>query len=486
MKSLWLSTNRWLTWFHRWAGVVLCLIFAIWFASGAVLHFVGFPALPADLQRTRGGVVDLARVHIQPAAALERAPGATRLLLAAIAGRPVYLARLQDGTWLRIAADSGELLPSISPAIARDVAASFGRAPVGAVSGPIRYDQWIVHQQYDPFRPFYRVRLDDAARTDLYVSTVTGQVRQRTRLRERAWNYLGAIVHWIYFTPLRSNWSAWNEVVWWVSLAALMSAIAGTWLGIVRSVANSTAGRRGLSPFRGWMRWHHIIGLFAGAIVLTWIFSGWLSMDHGRIFSLAQASSNQTARLKGIKLAETARAARPAAMSALAPFSELTFNAIAGHPFLTAFGPAATPARIVFLDSSPSGRLTALQPSLISSALRAVWPGKTVRAADGDRYDALYRLAESVGDNGAAFLVGGNAGLRVYVDRETGRFLAVMNPNRRQYAWFYYALHTFEFPVLINHPAVRTALELALLAVGFGFSITGVILGYRRLRRQFH
>ena len=45
MQALWSSVNRWLTWFHRWAGVALCLLFAIWFASGAVLHFVSFPSL---------------------------------------------------------------------------------------------------------------------------------------------------------------------------------------------------------------------------------------------------------------------------------------------------------------------------------------------------------------------------------------------------------------------------------------------------------
>jgi len=35
------------------AGVVLCLLFAMWFASGAVLHFVGFPAL-SNHDRHRG------------------------------------------------------------------------------------------------------------------------------------------------------------------------------------------------------------------------------------------------------------------------------------------------------------------------------------------------------------------------------------------------------------------------------------------------
>ena len=70
----------------------------------------------------------------------------------------------------------------------------------------MEYDQWIVHQRFDPYRPFYRVRLNDDATTDLYVSARTGEVLQRTRFSERAWNWSGAVIHWIYFTPLRKSY----------------------------------------------------------------------------------------------------------------------------------------------------------------------------------------------------------------------------------------------------------------------------------------
>jgi hypothetical protein len=34
---------RLLTWLHRWWGILFCLLFAMWFASGIVMHFVPFP-----------------------------------------------------------------------------------------------------------------------------------------------------------------------------------------------------------------------------------------------------------------------------------------------------------------------------------------------------------------------------------------------------------------------------------------------------------
>src|SRR5580692_2953998 len=175
MRSLWSSTNRWLTWFHRWAGVVLCLLFAVWFASGAILHFVGFPSLSEGDQREGREAIDLSRVSISPRDAFALAPLANDLRLLSVAGRPMYVAEQPEGTWLRIAGDTGEVLPTFSIVVAATVAERFSGSPVAGVSGPMEYDQWIVHQRFDPYRPFYRVRMKDDAKTDLYVSARTGE-----------------------------------------------------------------------------------------------------------------------------------------------------------------------------------------------------------------------------------------------------------------------------------------------------------------------
>jgi hypothetical protein len=38
---------------HRWLGVAFCLLFAMWFATGMVMHFVPFPAL-SEIERIGG------------------------------------------------------------------------------------------------------------------------------------------------------------------------------------------------------------------------------------------------------------------------------------------------------------------------------------------------------------------------------------------------------------------------------------------------
>ncbi|MCY4505964.1 MAG: PepSY domain-containing protein, partial [Acidobacteria bacterium] len=37
--------RRWLLLFHRWAGIVAGLFFALWIGSGLVMLYVPFPAL---------------------------------------------------------------------------------------------------------------------------------------------------------------------------------------------------------------------------------------------------------------------------------------------------------------------------------------------------------------------------------------------------------------------------------------------------------
>lgn len=66
--------------------------------------------------------------------------------------------------------------------------------------------------------------------------------------------------------------------------------MAGVILGVIRTLAGQRQRKPTLTFYRlKWMRWHHLMGLFAGIFVLTWILSGWLSMDHGRLFSRGHA-----------------------------------------------------------------------------------------------------------------------------------------------------------------------------------------------------
>jgi hypothetical protein len=53
---------------HRYVGVATCLLFTMWFASGVVMMYVGFPQLTAAERFTGLTPLDLRRAHLLPAA----------------------------------------------------------------------------------------------------------------------------------------------------------------------------------------------------------------------------------------------------------------------------------------------------------------------------------------------------------------------------------------------------------------------------------
>jgi hypothetical protein len=71
------------------------------------------------------------------------------------------------------------------------------------------------------------------------------------------------------------------------------------------------------------------------------------------------------------------------------------------------------------------------------------------------------------------------------IDGSSGVLLEKLDPSRRAYRWLYSALHTFDVPVLTLRPAWRTTLIVALCGCGLVFSLTGVIIGWRRLLSCF-
>jgi hypothetical protein len=71
------------------------------------------------------------------------------------------------------------------------------------------------------------------------------------------------------------------------------------------------------------------------------------------------------------------------------------------------------------------------------------------------------------------------------IDGATGAILERLDSSRRSYRWLYSGLHTLDFPALLDHPALRSALIVALCSLGFVFSTTGAVIGWRRMRLQF-
>jgi uncharacterized iron-regulated membrane protein len=480
VQTLYPSVMKGLAWFHRWVGVFLCLMFATWFATGAVMVFVAFPALSEEVRAARSEPIDLARVRLDPAQAEAALGSPSDLRLVSILGAPAYVATGPSKRALAISAETGRPIDPVSPAAAKAIAARFGQVAAGRVSGPFDYDQWIVHQQFDPLRPAYRIRLEDPRHTELYVSARTGQVFQQTRGYERAWNWLGSVVHWIYFVPIRKTFALWDWTVWVVALVGLSTTVAGVWLGVTRTSKKMSSKRPGVSPFRGLLRWHHIFGLAAGVFVLCWITSGWLSMDHGRLFSEGQAPDVAAQAYRNGGAAGASPGFSAVDLQRLTPASSIEFQRVAGHDVARADG--AGPPRALTGDPAGPRVSDRIPRAWVVAAVKAAWPDRPVEAIAPVAVDSAYAKAEGLPSDALLLKLGGSHPLRLYVDGVSGKILVVMDQSREAYAWVYYMVHTYNYPGLSSRPALRITILLVPLALGFAFSITGILVGIRRLR----
>jgi hypothetical protein len=467
---------------HRWLGIAFCLLFAMWFASGIVMHFVPFPSL-TEAERFAGlAPVKRAQpiIAVADAVAASGITDATRVRLIQRSDGPVYVVsgpprvravHASDG------ADASVEFPDVALAIARAYADRRGLDAVNAtIVARADYDQWSVPNGFDRHRPLFRIGLGDAAGTEIYVSSRTGEVVLDTTRSERGWNWAGSVLHWIYPTVLRSNWSLWDQVVSTLSLVALIAALLGAVLGVVRIRI-----RGGLisSPYRGWHALHHIIGLVSTAFVLTWIFSGWLSMDHGRLFSRGQLTPAEAVVTNAVPDWHAAPSLDQRPLSPSAREVEwFTFN---GGVFrrdrtsldsqtLIKAGEAARDRQMAFLDEQD---VLGLTTRLVADC------GAASVVADNDDYPAQSIVS------GAPVYRSRCGDLWFDIDGADGNVLQRLDASRRAYRWFYSALHTLDFPVLMAHPRLRDVLIVGLCALGLVFSVTGIVIGWRRLRASF-
>ena len=502
--------KRWLILLHRWLGVAFCLLFATWFASGVVMIYVPYPRL-TEPERV-GGLLPLnaEAVRILPAQALSAAglvefPREARLGM--LLERPVYRFLDWSGRWSVVDASSGALIAGVDAEVASLVASAFA-ARSGSGADPsgikrIHNDQWTVPQVLDAHRPLYRVAMADAPGTVLYVSGRTGEVVRDTTRNERFWNWLGSVPHWIYPTILRERPEAWRQTVIWVSAGALAAAATGAVLGVWRMRWRRRASGGVLSPYRGWMAWHHWTSLVFALFIVAWIASGLLSMNPGRVFATPTPTRDALVAFSGIRGLEvlawsavdvsatdgarsrSGRCDGPGAPSAsTAPTAEIDLAFVSGTMWLIERSVVGTTRAI--RAGQPCTALPAIPVSTLVEAATSLMPGyRIVEWSMLDRYDTYHYSRRGLRvlpvlrvrfDDPAATWY--------HIDPATGRVVDRMDRSRRAYRWLFNALHSLDFPGLYTARPVWDVVIVSASVGGFAASITAVVIGWRRLRGQ--
>lgn len=460
---------------HRYLGIAVGLLMVMWCLSGAVMMYVSYPALRERVRLEHLAPLSLSECcKISPALESQSA-GHSQIEM--LAGRPVLFAGSPDSP-RPIDLLTGTIVARISVDQAASVAQTFrGRAGAAPrLLGLIDGDQWTVSGEFNADRPLFKFAIDDAARTELYVSSVSGKAVQITTAHERFWNWFGAIPHWLYFNELRRNATLWSQVVIYASLLGCFLAGIGIYLGW-RQLAAQPAGR--WSPYRGFNLWHHVAGLVFGILTLSWVLSGLLSMNPwGWLEGSGPQSENAKIRgapepsleRVGAALQLFAHGPSDAVSLRVAPFNgKIYFMAGGERRRFDAAGAAAPLNRddLEFLAGVLTGADAPITPQLMS------------------REDNLYfshHLDEVELPVYRMILPG--SGIRYYVDPVAGMLVAKLDANAQAYRWLHAGLHRLDFTASLRGRPQWDVLMLILLSGVTAVCVTGAYLGYRRLTRS--
>jgi hypothetical protein len=469
---------------HRWLGIVSGVLFVVWFVSGIIMMYARLPELDPVERLARLPAIIPSTIRVMPSVA--GGADIARLSLTTLEGRPVVRVTANGRTELTFA-DTGDRVPAVDAEQAIRVARGFN----GGLNN-MRYDARLTDADQWSFgvrgrMPMHRIAVDDAAGTVLYVTENGGEVVLKTTASGRFWGGAGAVMHWLYFAPLRRNAALWAQAIVWLSIAGTVMCIVGIAWGLWRVSpirGYRLRDRRQWSPYAGWMRWHHYAGLIFGIVTMTWIFSGLLSMDPWDWHPSTAPTREQRTRVAGgpIDLNDLAIPRMQRTLLAFAPAfqKEIEIVRFHGHYYATAA------AGIVSFDEPQYGARDQVPADLMVGAAGVAMIGTAIEGMTWlDSYDAYYYdrdrhlslpvLRVRYNDPQKTWL---------YFDPKHGSIARKEERLTRLNRWLYHGFHSLDFPFLYYRRPLWDVVMIVLSLGGIVLSVTTLSASWRRVRKN--
>lgn len=496
---------RWLHLFHRWAGIGLCLLFALWFASGLLMMYVEYPELTREERLRASPALDFSSARLAPAkasASLRAGDFALRgtptrneplqigdpaeparidaVRLAMLQGRPAYVFSSGPARLRAVFADTGDAVGDVGADKAAASVAAFYPGSKPRHLATSQSDQWSVSGVLNPHRPLHLFALDDSAGTEVYVSSATGEVVRDSTRMERTLNYFGAVTHWIYPHALRRFPDAWVWTVDCLACSGTALALSGLWIGVRRARRPAPPPR---TPRLRLLRWHWLAGLAFGLPALTWVFSGWMSMNPGKLNPGKMPPPEAIHVLSG-------RAFSPEAFPEVPHLPDGCVEAELGfydkQPLVRASLGNGTRTLVSAFSSATLAapnldKLTRLAPRLLPGA-------KVTELRILESYDDDYYTRHP--ERGTAPL----PVLRVrfddadrscfHLDPAAGRIVDYSSSGSRLFRHLYHGLHSLDWWWLWSRRPLWDIVVITLSLGGLALSLSAALLAYRRLKKS--
>jgi hypothetical protein len=231
------------------------------------------------------------------------------------------------------------------------------------------------------------------------------------------------------------------------------------------------------------MAWHHIAGLIGGFFVLTWIVSGWLSMNPNGWF---QRGGGDAAAMAVYTGAGTSPFPWPPVVLPTGEGDAAPRDAVLlwfdGRPLLQL---RDAKARVRVVDAATGAPAVIARDDIVRAASR-LRPGArivdtTLQVREdfhwyGHHRERIVPVWRLQFDDPARS--------RVYIDPASGQVAGSNDSNSRLRRWLFNAAHSLDFPWLIQYRPAWDLVMWLLSLVGIVASASGVVIGWRRLRRR--
>lgn len=469
---------------HRYLGIGLGILMALWCLSGIVMLYVPFPQLAESERMAALPPIDWTSCcDVSDGKSLPDDAEVASFQLEMLGDVPILRLALADGELRLVNANYGSTLAGIDRTEARAAAAQFGTSHNLSVRDArlqlIDHDQWTVGG-FRADRPLHWFALNDADGTEIYVSSRTGKVVQLTTGSQRFWNWLGAVPHWLYPSILRKHPEVWSQVVIWTSLLGTFLAVTGLYIGI-RQLRRRKRDGVLASPYRGLMFWHHVPGLIFGLFALTWVLSGLFSMNPWGLME-TQGFGDDRAQLAGRNptVADVRRLLN--AVPRNSPAGVVSVRSVTFDDQLFAMSASFDGERRRFnIDGSPAA-FSAEDFKTAARRLGTDAQDSWTLLNEDDAYH--YSLGRQRAQLPALRISGtSDASTYYYVDAVTGELINKVDAGGRAFRWWHSGLHRLDFSSALRTDLARTLLMLPLL-IGAAFVCgTGAYLGIKRLTR---
>jgi len=482
---------------HRYLGLALSLLFVIWFLSGFAMMYVKYPTMSQHEKLRNLPVANFANCKLNLPEALKKANISDTLRtvrLGMMLDRPVYRLVTSRGEYRAIFADNGELFNYTDTILAKKLAVAFvkNKSQPEKLETLFEIDQWMAGARSQGYStPVHRLKMNDAEKTFIYVSTQTGEVVQQVNARQRFLAWLGPIPHWIYPTVLLRNRPLWNDIIVWTSSLGSIMCVAGIVMGFVRYRRKDKKSFV-FSPYKKkWFRWHHYTGFVFGIFAFTWVFSGLLSMTPWDWAPFTRLNFEETSQWTGGTFNPGIFNLSPAKALEIfrseIPVKEIHFSQLHGKPYYIAYQDEEH-TRMLLADGSQNRPFEIFPPNNFIKKIKELNPGisinETMVLTDYDDYYYTKNKDKRL----PVLRIKMNTPEKTwyYIDLKTGQMVLKHEKLSRLERWLYHGLHSLDFRFMFYKRPLWDIIMIVLMLGGLLASSTGLVLTWKWLRRKVY